>query len=207
MRKIFYHFMFFAFLFPLSGVVTAQVVSARELGSSHEGKLTHAFNTIIADDLASAPTDVKTLVRKESVLDDKCGGEDELATNPACRTRNTLKQQIKARGWCYGPDEAGGKHWLRCSQGQPAADLAHRRPVPARWLDKRSGSLLNLPRQFPLISAVLDRSHQQTGAAQQEEGDDMAGGYQGTYSDGLKALAIVAILALFLMGLIYLPMT
>ena len=86
----------------------------------------------IADPL---PPDVKALLDKEAGLNDRCrgGSSDDPQTQKYCDQRDEAFNQLKLKGWCYGPDEAPGyqKSWRQCPAAGPATNNTQPKTQPA----------------------------------------------------------------------------
>jgi hypothetical protein len=77
----------------------------------------------------TVPSDIAPLLERERWLDGKCqgGSADDPATADYCAVRDRAAEQLRAKGWCWGPPEQieALREWRPCKvESGPAACVA-----------------------------------------------------------------------------------
>lgn len=163
-----------------------------------DAPMAYTVNDGLESEITSVPADVKALIRHEFVLDDRCrgGSGDAPATQRACDARDTLVDQIKSRGWCYGPDDAieADKHWLLCSQSTSVASA----PILTNQSAQQAASAQVTPYAPPV------QEQPQAGPRHSDAGNDgVDNKQQDTTSGSSMALSVVLVLFLVFLGLAF----
>ena len=61
------------------------------------------------------PKNVRSLIRRTEIEDDRCRGRFDSETYLACNQRYYLLLALEKKGWCWGGGDYGyQEHWIRC---------------------------------------------------------------------------------------------
>ena len=72
---------------------------------------------------AEFPAEVRMPIYRWDLLNQKCNGNFRSRDESSCSARDTLGEELLAKGWCFGgADEPARMHWVLCAEDYPGGE-------------------------------------------------------------------------------------